>query len=123
MNVPYQVSLRRIKNPWAARQMPFAVSAPNSVPGVQECVTFARQYGLKLTVIGGGHSGHCLSLGALAIDLSLMRSVSVDPMTKTVTAAGGATTGDINLATQPYNLSVVLGARPSVGMGLCLHVA
>lgn len=52
--VPFQVPLRRIKNPWAALHTPFAVCRPDSVPAVQQCVAFARRHGLRLTVLGGG---------------------------------------------------------------------
>lgn len=48
---------------------------------VVEAVRFAREQELPISVKGGGHAvaGHAVGEGAVMVDLSLMREVSVDP--------------------------------------------
>jgi len=45
----------------------------------------------------------------VAIDLSLMRNVAVDPGSKTVSIGGGAMIGDVDKACQPHDLALVMG--------------
>jgi FAD/FMN-containing dehydrogenase len=58
-----------------------AAGAADVIRGVQ----FAREHGLLLAVKGGGHNiaGNAVCEGGLLIDLSLMKSVRVDPIAKT----------------------------------------
>src|SRR5215207_4868612 len=58
---------------------------------VERALRFARERGLEITVRGGGHSvvGHSVADGAVLIDLSLMKAVSVDPARQVARAAGG----------------------------------
>jgi FAD/FMN-containing dehydrogenase len=94
--------------------------------GVDDVVTTigtARDHGLLLAVRGGGHnvSGNAVCDGGLVLDLSAMRQVEVDPATRTVRAAGGATIGDVDRATQPHGLAVPLGVVSETGIaGLTL---
>src|SRR5688572_21405582 len=57
---------------------------------VVACVNFARERGVPLSVKGGGHNiaGLALCDGGLALDLSLMRGVWVDPEARTARAQG-----------------------------------
>src|SRR6478735_1042352 len=56
------------------------------VADVIYCVNFAREQNLLLAIRGGGHNGPGLGTcdDGLVIDLSLMKSVRVDPGTRTV---------------------------------------
>ncbi|HEV3477826.1 MAG TPA: FAD-binding oxidoreductase [Gaiellaceae bacterium] len=84
---------------------------------------FARANELEVAVRGGGHNpaGHCVSDGALVIDLSTMRNVDVDANARIARAAGGATWLDFDTATQAAGLVTPGGVVGSTGVaGLTL---
>jgi FAD/FMN-containing dehydrogenase len=86
-------------------------------------VRFAREHGLLLAVRGGGHNiaGNAVCDGGLQLDLSLMRSVRVDPVAKTVRVEPGATLGDIDKETQTFGLALPVGVNSTTGIsGLTL---
>ena len=86
-------------------------------------VRFAREHDLRVSVRGGGHgvTGNAVCDGGLMIDLSPMRSVRVDPASRTARAAGGATWGDFDHETQAFGLATTGGIVPSTGIaGLTL---
>jgi FAD/FMN-containing dehydrogenase len=86
-------------------------------------VNFARDHDLRLAVRGGGHNvaGNAVADGGLVVDLTNMRSVTVDPVAVTVRAEGGATIGDVDAATQPHGLAVPLRLVSETGVaGLTL---
>ncbi|MET9773996.1 FAD-binding oxidoreductase [Streptomyces sp. NPDC006367] len=90
---------------------------------VATAVLAAREFGVPLTVRGGGHdwAGRALADGGLTIDLSGMRQVSVDPGARAAEVAGGATAADLVAAAQPFGLTAATGTAGSVGMaGLTL---
>ncbi|MET7787473.1 FAD-binding oxidoreductase [Streptomyces sp900116325] len=90
---------------------------------VRTAVLAAQEFGVPLTVRGGGHdwAGRALSDGGLTIDLSGLRRVSVDPAARVAEVAGGATATDLVAATQSFGLTAVTGTAGSVGMaGLTL---
>ncbi len=94
-----------------------------TVYDVQASVNYARQTGMPLSVRGGGHNvaGHAVNDGGIVIDLSLMRSVSVDEARRLVYAGGGATIADVDQATQAFGLAVPLGVVSETGIaGLTL---
>jgi FAD/FMN-containing dehydrogenase len=91
---------------------------------VVSAVNFARNNRLLLSVRGGGHNvaGKALCDDGLVIDLSDMRSVRLDPTSRTVRAQGGARLGDIDHETTPFNLAAPIGLVSQTGIaGLCLH--
>ncbi|MGM9509095.1 FAD-binding oxidoreductase [Larkinella sp. GY13] len=94
--------------------------------GVADCigaVIFARQQNLIVAVRGGGHSfaGNAVCDNGLVIDLSLMRSIRVDVMRKTVRAEGGALLSDLDYETQVFGLAVPSGTVSHTGVaGLTL---
>jgi FAD/FMN-containing dehydrogenase len=86
-------------------------------------VEFAREHGLLVAVRGGGHNvaGTGVCDGGLMIDLSLLRSVRVDPVAQTVRAEGGVTIGDLDHETQAFGLAVPMGVVTATGIaGLTL---
>lgn len=86
---------------------------------VIEAVRFARANGLVLSVKGGGHSfsGKSVCDGGLVVDLSLMRSVWVDPLSKTARAEAGALVSDLDHETQAFGLAVTAGVVSHTGIG------
>jgi FAD/FMN-containing dehydrogenase len=85
---------------------------------VAAALRHARSHGLAVTVRGGGHAagGFALADGALAIDLTPMRAVSVDPARRTARVQGGATWSELDAATQAHGLAVTGARMPSVGV-------
>ncbi len=93
------------------------------VADVIASVTYAREAGLLVAIRGGGHNGPGLGScdDGLMIDLSLMRSVRVDPKTATIRVEGGCTHGDIDHAAHPFGITVPTGIMSTTGIGgLCL---
>ena len=93
------------------------------VADVITAVTFARAHDLVVAVRGGGHGvpGFAVCDGGLMIDLSRMKSVRVDPVTRTARAEGGCTWGDFDHETQAFGLATTGGiARPTGIAGLTL---
>lgn len=113
---------RTVKNREARVCRPAAIARPTDVGGVQACVRWALRHDVGLTVVGGGHSGHCLRPGVVAVDMHAFGGVSVVAADGPLIWAGaGCTTGDIVRAAMAAGLTVPLGARPSVGVGLVLQ--
>ena len=86
-------------------------------------VNFAREEGLLLAIRGGGHSGPGLGScdNGLVIDLSEMKSVRVNPQTRTVRVEPGCTSGDVDHATHAFGLAVPFGIVSTTGVaGLTL---
>jgi FAD/FMN-containing dehydrogenase len=86
---------------------------------VVEAVRFARQHELLVAVRGGGHAvaGHAVCDGGLMIDLSLMRTVTVDAAQRTARADGGALWGEFDRATQAHGLATTGGFVSHTGIG------
>ena len=90
---------------------------------VRTAVNFARDNGVVLSIRSGGHqiSGLAVAEGALLLDLSQMRAVTVDPATRTARVEPGALLADIDAATQAHALTVPLGINSTTGIaGLTL---
>ena len=86
-------------------------------------VNFARDQNVLVAIRGGGHNGPGLGScnDGLVIDLSIMKSVHVDPGTKTVRVEGGCTSGDVDHATHAFGLAVPFGIVSTTGVaGLTL---
>ena len=86
-------------------------------------VNYARDQGLLLAVRGGGHNGPGLGScdDGLVIDLSMMKSVRVDPANRTVRVDPGCTSGDVDHATHAFGLAVPFGIVSTTGVaGLTL---
>jgi FAD/FMN-containing dehydrogenase len=76
-----------------------------SVADVINSVNFARANGLPVTVRGGNRSVADSADGGLAIDLSLMKGIRVDPERRTAHAQGGVTWGELDRKTQVFGLA------------------
>jgi FAD/FMN-containing dehydrogenase len=96
---------------------PTVIARPSDVDGVAAVVAYARENSLDLAVRGGGHSvpGFGTSDGVV-LDLSKMRSVTVDPAKRTAKSQGGATWGDFNDATAEHGLATTGGIISTTGV-------
>jgi FAD/FMN-containing dehydrogenase len=86
-------------------------------------VNFARTHGVPLSIKGGGHNIAGLGMcdGGLALDMSLMRGVWVDPARRVARAQAGCLLGDVDRETQLHGLAAVLGFVSNTGIaGLTL---
>jgi FAD/FMN-containing dehydrogenase len=102
---------------------PTAVLKAEQVGDVVAAVNLAREHGVDLSVRGGGHSGPGFGTndGGLVIDMSEMRTVRVDPRSKSARADAGATWGDFNYATHAFGLATTGGIISTTGIsGLTL---
>lgn len=79
------------------------------------------KHALALTIIGGGHSGHCLWPNVVAVDMTAFGKVHIltadDVEDALIVPEAGCKTGDIISKAMQDGLTVPLGARPSVGLG------
>lgn len=120
-----------VKNREARLHYPAAIVRPTEIRHVQQCVQWALKHGVSLTVVGGGHSGHCLYRNVVSVDMSSFDQVHIltaqdgresgPDSTPLVIAEGGCKTGDIVRKTIAGGVTVPLGARPNVGAGLWLQ--
>ena len=102
---------------------PGMIARCTSAADVLAAVNHAREQKLLLAIRGGGHNGPGLGScdGGLVIDLSQMRSVRVDPATRTARVDPGCTAADLDHATHAFGLAVPLGIVGSTGVaGLAL---
>jgi FAD binding domain/Berberine and berberine like len=86
---------------------------------VARAISFAREHGLLLAVRGGGHNGGGLGTcdDGIVIDLSLLRSIQVDPDARTVRVGGGCTWGEVDRATGEHGLATPSGIISTTGVG------
>ncbi|WP_243366944.1 FAD-binding oxidoreductase [Fundidesulfovibrio soli] len=115
-------SARSIWNAMIDRRPAMIVQALGAVD-VKAAVDFARRHQAVLAVRGGGHNiaGNAVCEGGVMIDLSRMRSVRVDPESRTVRVDGGAILSDVDRETQAFGLAVPVGINSTTGIaGLTL---
>ncbi len=113
---------RRIWNGMIDRKPGLVVRALGT-GDIRAAVNFARDKGLRMSIRAGGHqiAGLAVEDGALMLDLSLMRSVHVDPKARTARVEPGATLGDVDRETQVHGLALPVGVNSTTGIsGLTL---
>jgi FAD/FMN-containing dehydrogenase len=97
---------------------PAWIVRPASTADVAAAVRYAQEHELDLAIRGGGHNvaglGTC---DGMVIDLSQMRTVSVDIDRRTVRVGGGALWRDVDQGTHPHRLAVPSGIISSTGVG------
>jgi FAD/FMN-containing dehydrogenase len=90
---------------------------------VINAVKLARDEELLIAVRAGGHNiaGNAVCDGGLLIDLSQMKSVHVDPASRTARVEPGATLADFDKESQAFALATPLGINSTTGLaGLTL---
>lgn len=115
-------SARAVWNAMIDRR-PGLIARCRGVGDVIGAVKFARAQGLPVAIRGGAHNvaGHAVCDDGVMIDLSLMRSVRVDPDARRADVEGGAIWADVDRATQAYGLVTPGGLISDTGVaGLTL---
>jgi FAD/FMN-containing dehydrogenase len=105
---------------WNARfdRHPELVVRCQTAGDVGIAVTFARDSGLPISVKGGGHSygGKTVGDGGLLVDLSPLKTISIDVDARTVDVGAGVTCGELDRATAEHGLATPLPTVSSVGV-------
>jgi len=85
---------------------------------VTEAIRFARSEDLDIAVRGGGHNvaGFATIDCGLVIDLSPMKGIRVDPISKRARAQGGVLWGELDHETQAFGLATTGGLITSTGI-------
>jgi FAD/FMN-containing dehydrogenase len=102
---------------------PAAIITCSCAEDVVHGVTAAREYGLPISIKGGGHSvaGNAVCEDGLMLDMSPMKRISVDPERNVTVAEAGLTLGEFDAATSAYGLATTLGVVSMTGIaGLTL---
>ncbi|OAK96956.1 hypothetical protein IQ06DRAFT_296891 [Phaeosphaeriaceae sp. SRC1lsM3a] len=130
--VPLATVPRNLKNYEARNSTYAAMVAPTSLAQVQDCVSWAVEHDLNLTVIGGSHSGQCVQPNVVAVDMKNFEQVYISNATivghnngasdfPLIIVGAGCTAGEVVRSAMDAGLTVPLGSRPSVGIGLPLQ--
>jgi FAD/FMN-containing dehydrogenase len=102
---------------------PALIARCRSAADIAAAVRAATDAGVEISVRGGGHNvaGRAVADGALMIDLSPMKDVSVDPEARTIRAQGGVLWSELNAAAAEHGLATTGGAISTTGIaGLTL---
>ena len=104
---------RRVFNAMIDRR-PAAIVSCSSAGDVAHGVAAAREYGLPISVKGGGHSvaGNAACQDGLMLDMSAMKHAAVDPERGLIVAGAGLTLGEFDAATSRHGLATTLGWCP-----------
>lgn len=86
---------------------------------VVAAIKFGRNHSMLISVRGGGHSaaGSCVCEGGLMIDLSPMRGIRVDPVSRTARAEPGVLWREFDHETLAFGLVTTGGTVSSTGIG------
>ena len=98
---------------------PAAIVQVASVEDVRRTVAAARETGAELAIRSGGHSGagYGSTEGGIVLDLRNLKSIEVDPSTKTAWAETGLTATEVAKAVARHGLAIGFGDTGSVGIG------
>jgi FAD/FMN-containing dehydrogenase len=113
---------RRVFNAMIDRR-PAVIIKCSGAEDVAHGVRVAREYGLPVSVKGGGHSvaGNAVCDDGVMLDMSGMKQITVDPGRRLAVAEAGLTLGEFDAATAQYGLGTTLGVVSMTGIaGLTL---
>jgi FAD/FMN-containing dehydrogenase len=98
--------------------LPKAVGRPLDVRDVPGAVRWAVGHGVQMRARSGGHSyaGYSTLANGVVLDLSKMRSISVNVRAKTATVGAGAQLIDVYSALASKGVTIPAGSCPSVGV-------
>lgn len=116
-DVPYSLA-RRVWNA-AIDRRPSAIVCCADAEDCALAARIAAEHGTAVTVRGGGHNvaGRSVADGALLIDLSRMREVTVNAAARLAIVQGGALWHDVDVATAGHGLATTGGLVSGTGVG------
>lgn len=94
---------------------PAGIALCENARDIQTCIRWATENHVPMVARSGGHSfaGYSRTTG-LQIDLRRMKSIHVDPRTRTMRVTGSVDFADLDTALKPYGLFIPAGQCPPV---------
>src|SRR5215475_7345155 len=118
--VPGDAGYDRARQAWnlAVDERPAVVVVARSDTDVARAVRFARAQGLRIAPQGTGHGAQPLEPldDAMLLRTSRMRSVRIDPVSRTARAEAGAVWQDVTVPAGEHGLAALAGTSPNVGV-------
>src|SRR5215470_7139904 len=118
--VPGEAGYDQARQAWnlAVDERPAVVVEAGSAADVTRAVRFARAQGMRIAPQGTGHGAPPLEPldGAMLLRTSRMRSVRIDPVSRTARAEAGAQWQDVTVPAGEYGLAALAGSSPNVGV-------
>lgn len=98
---------------------PAAIIKCKGTQDISNAIKYARGHKLELSIRSGGHNGAGLGLcnSGLAIDLSLMKKISINRRNKTANIESGCLLKEIDAKTHEYGLALPTGIIGTTGIG------
>jgi len=123
--LPDDPNYNKVREIWNAMidRRPAVIVQCAAADDVLHAISYARENGLDLSIRGGGHNiaGSALCDNGVLIDLSNMKTVSVDAQNRRAYVEPGATLGDFDKAAQAHGLATPMGINSTTGIaGLTL---
>jgi len=123
--LPHNPNYDKVRKIWNAMidRRPAVIVQCATADDVLHAISYARENGLELSIRGGGHNiaGSALCDNGVLIDLSDMKTVSVDAQNRRAYVEPGATLGDFDKAAQAHGLATPTGINSTTGIaGLTL---
>jgi FAD/FMN-containing dehydrogenase len=116
---PNDVGFDQVRSIWNMRLdgRPSLIVRPRNVNDVVAAVRYASHNEIPLAIHSGGHGIDAMAMpdGALVIDNSLLKDISVDEATGRVTMQAGVRLGELDATCQKYGLVVPAGVVTDTG--------
>jgi FAD/FMN-containing dehydrogenase len=117
---PHDDTYQTARSVWNAMidRRPALIARCAGAADVIASVTFAREHGLPLSIKGGGHNvaGIAICDDGLMLDLSHLKSLRIDPLSRTARAEPGVTWGELDAEAQTFGLATIGVDVSSVGI-------
>lgn len=109
--------IRRVYNAMIDRR-PAIIARCVAAADVVDCIHFAREQHLEVSVRGGGHgvAGKAVCDGGLMVDVSQMKGIHVDAGSRVARALPGLRLSEFDRATQAHGLATTLGIVSDTGI-------
>jgi FAD/FMN-containing dehydrogenase len=125
LHVPGEPDHEDARTIWNAMvdRRPAVIVRAAGAEDVVRTVGFVREHQLLLAVRGGGHNiaGNAVCDGGVMLDLSLMKSVHIDPVARIARVEPGVTLAELDREAQALGLATPLGINSTTGVaGLTL---